>query len=143
MTAAATMSSTNGLKQLDSNTGIPSITRWHDAVMAQELRATAAGADAGHNSPAARWHRACVYARHLVADPSEDLDTNETPKWTRREDTVHKLMEANYWLEMIDQHHRKASNLNKYHKFWDEQYQGTENFFYGDILTSKNARASG
>ena len=36
---------------------------------------------------------------------------------------------------MIDRKHRKASNLNKYHKFWDEHYTGSENFFYVCLIS--------
>lgn len=37
--------------------------------------------------------------------------------------------------QMIDRKHRKASNLNKYHRFWDEHYTGSENFFYVGLLS--------
>jgi hypothetical protein len=40
-----------------------------------------------------------------------------------------KMMDLQYFLEMVDQKHRYGSNLRKYHNYWKSQ-PTTQNFFY-------------
>lgn len=68
-----------------------------------------------------------VYSR-LVDDPLDEPGADEWQEGAG--ETVHKRMEEKYWLEMVDRKHRKASNLNKYHEYWNTQYDGDQNFFY-------------
>jgi hypothetical protein len=40
-----------------------------------------------------------------------------------------KMMDIQYFLEMVDQKHRYGSSLRKYHKYWNSQ-PTSQNFFY-------------
>lgn len=40
-----------------------------------------------------------------------------------------KMMDLQYFLEMVDQKHRYGSNLRKYHNYWKMQ-DTTQNYFY-------------
>ena len=40
-----------------------------------------------------------------------------------------KMMDLQYWLEMVDRKHRYGSNLRTYHRHW-KQANTNENFFY-------------
>ncbi|GAC94444.1 hypothetical protein PHSY_002015 [Pseudozyma hubeiensis SY62] len=50
--------------------------------------------------------------------------------WTRggKAQELSKMMEEQYWLEMVDRKHRYGSNLKYYHKAWQEA-DTKENFF--------------
>lgn len=105
-------------------------------------------------SPARRkWLDAAEIARRAASDdrsPSQssgsseesedDLSvttTQETPQMiekkrqstTKRRNNA-KMMDLQYWLEMVDQKHRYGSNLRKYHNYWKTQTTSNQNFFY-------------
>jgi hypothetical protein len=74
-----------------------------------------------------------------TSDEEEDLEgmtTAEKDKYFRmkherkidREKTA-KMMDLQYFLEMVDSHHRYGSNLRTYHNEW-KQADTHENFFY-------------
>lgn len=102
-------------------------------------------------SPArAHWHFAGQVARRAGADNphSTSSDTsgseigmasaNISEKQKQRHDRVKarnrkvpasKMMDLQYWLELVDQRHRHGSNLRKYHNYWKSQ-PTRQNFFY-------------
>lgn len=77
---------------------VSSLARLVDAPQMQQLKTSADDADAGQNSPAARWHRACFYARRLIDDPPHAPGMDEWADGAG--ETVHKRMEEKYWLEV-------------------------------------------
>ena len=52
-------------------------------------------------------------------------------KWTRGAPAqeLSKVMEAQYWLEMVDRKHRYGSNLKHYHAAWEQDQNTKDNFF--------------
>lgn len=65
-------------------------------------------------------------------DPINELDdddqrTKAQQKADLRENA--KVMDLQYWLEMVDQKHRYGSNLRAYHEQWKKS-ETHENFFY-------------
>lgn len=97
------------------------------------------------NSRAARekWKRVGEIARRAGADDPHDApatdDENVPEEWTEqrrkenesraeREKTA-KMMDLQYFLEMVDHKHRYGSNLRAYHEQWKKS-DTHENFFY-------------
>jgi hypothetical protein len=97
------------------------------------------------NSTAARqnWKRVGEIARRAGADDPYDLsgtDSDNAPEdrteqrrrksdaRADRERTA-KMMDLQYFLEMVDQKHRYGSNLRAYHEHW-KKTDTHENFFY-------------
>lgn len=52
-------------------------------------------------------------------------------QWTRGAPAqeLSKVMEAQYWLEMVDRKHRYGSNLKHYHAAWENDQNTKDNFF--------------
>ncbi|CAI6282704.1 unnamed protein product [Periconia digitata] len=90
-----------------------------------------------------KWKRVGEIARRAGGDdpvePSEDEDAmspEERRRYQRkkmeqraeREKTA-KMMDLQYFLEMVDSKHRYGSNLRSYHDHWKKS-DTTENFFY-------------
>lgn len=52
-------------------------------------------------------------------------------RWTKGAPAqeMSKVMEAQYWLEMVDRKHRYGSNLKKYHEAWQNDTETSDNFF--------------
>jgi D-hexose-6-phosphate mutarotase len=52
-------------------------------------------------------------------------------RWTRGAPAqeLSKVMEAQYWLEMVDRKHRYGSNLKYYHQAWSNDKETKDNFF--------------
>ncbi|KAK5213316.1 hypothetical protein LTR41_000895 [Exophiala xenobiotica] len=101
-------------------------------------------ADKAPSSPArTKWFRATGVARRAGADDhspsvsdvsSDELnETEETKKKRAAANEVRKknakMMDLQYFLEMVDQKHRYGSNLRKYHSYWKTQ-DTDQNFFY-------------
>lgn len=97
------------------------------------------------NSEAARqnWKRVGEIARRAGADdPKDASDTDDdgsgedraedrkkrVEQRAEREKTA-KMMDLQYFLEMVDQKHRYGSNLRAYHEQW-KKAETNENFFY-------------
>lgn len=99
------------------------------------------------NSSAARqkWKRVGEIARRAGADDPEDAsysdsEDEQTPEErseqkkrtgeakAEREKTA-KMMDLQYFLEMVDEKHRYGSNLRAYHEQW-KKAETHENFFY-------------
>ncbi|KAK5238070.1 hypothetical protein LTR47_001163 [Exophiala xenobiotica] len=100
--------------------------------------------DKAPSSPArTKWFRATRVARRAGADDhspsvsdvsSDELnETEETKKKRAAANEVRKknakMMDLQYFLEMVDQKHRYGSNLRKYHSYWKTQ-DTDQNFFY-------------
>ncbi|KAG9188775.1 hypothetical protein G6011_07480 [Alternaria panax] len=97
------------------------------------------------NSTAARekWKRVGEIARRAGADdpydasPTDDEDAPENQTEQRRKqneskaerEKTAKMMDLQYFLEMVDQKHRYGSNLRAYHDHW-KKADTHENFFY-------------
>lgn len=99
------------------------------------------------NSEAARsnWKRVGEIARRAGADDAPDVsysDTDDSRTPEEREDQrklkgeqkserdkTAKMMDLQYFLEMVDQKHRYGSNLRAYHEEWKKS-ETHENFFY-------------
>jgi hypothetical protein len=88
------------------------------------------------------WKRAKEVALHAASDDPSDTDGEEDMtgeqleayRQQRRQskkelDECAKLMDLQYWLEMIDQKHRYGSNLHTYHTYWKKS-DTHQNFFY-------------
>lgn len=95
-------------------------------------------------SPARRkWLKATDIARRAGADdrsPSvsdlssdENIEAEEARRKRQEANELRKktakMMDLQYFLEMVDQKHRYGSNLRKYHNYWKAQ-DTTQNFFY-------------
>jgi hypothetical protein len=52
-------------------------------------------------------------------------------RWTKGAPAqeMSKVMEAQYWLEMVDRKHRYGANLKQYHQAWENDHETTDNFF--------------
>lgn len=99
------------------------------------------------NSQAARqnWKRVGEIARRAGADDAPDVSHSETDDSRSPEertnqkkrkgeqkserDKTAKMMDLQYFLEMVDQKHRYGSNLRAYHEEW-KKAATNENFFY-------------
>lgn len=93
----------------------------------------AENASENHTSPTTtKWNKAAQVARRAGADDrspsisSSSADENENA--TSQEKTA-KMMDLQYFLEMVDQKHRYGSNLRKYHNYWKTQ-DTDQSFFY-------------
>lgn len=89
------------------------------------------------------WKRIGEVARRAGADDPEDVteDEDEMGSEERREyrkkkaeqkaerEKTAKMMDLQYFLEMVDQKHRYGSNLRAYHDHW-KKTDVNENFFY-------------
>ncbi|KNG46588.1 iq calmodulin-binding motif protein [Stemphylium lycopersici] len=90
-----------------------------------------------------KWKRAGEIARRAGADdphdasPTDDEDAPEDQTEQRRKQSegraererTAKMMDLQYFLEMVDQKHRYGSNLRAYHEQW-KKADTHENFFY-------------
>lgn len=90
--------------------------------------------------------RAAAYdASDTVTDDSEGADVSEKEasdqhlselerqkrhdRRVKAQASTFKVMDLQYWLEMVDQKHRYGSNLRKYHNYWKMQ-DTKQSFFY-------------
>lgn len=95
------------------------------------------------NAARQNWKRVGEIARRAGADDPEDESTTDDDispedKAARRRKKVEarndrektaKMMDLQYFLEMVDQKHRYGSNLRNYHAEW-KKADTHENFFY-------------
>ncbi|KAL2443606.1 hypothetical protein ABEF95_007736 [Exophiala dermatitidis] len=127
--------------------GLDASTRWYEALRDAQYRAATtprppAGADGNESAPDAagkptgistareKWSRAAQIARRAGADdrsPSvSDEDEDDGEGGMKK---TAKMMDLQYFLEMVDQRHRYGSNLRKYHNYWKTQ-DTDQSFFY-------------
>jgi hypothetical protein len=130
----------------------PFIARWRNATrpVSRKERSspafpTDAEARARRESDAARrtWKRVGEIARRAGGDDplddEEDVDEiteeqraeyhRKRAEQKRQREKTAKIMDLQYFLEMVDQKHRYGSNLRAYHEHWLKE-GSTENFFY-------------
>ncbi|KAJ7706270.1 hypothetical protein B0H17DRAFT_1293847 [Mycena rosella] len=79
--------------------------RLNDAKVHATLTAARAAAEAGHNTPQARWRRAIDFAIRL-----QDGNTMLTQNGVQTA-APSKFLETQHWLELVDGKHRYGSNL--------------------------------
>jgi len=95
-----------------------------------------------HEHARLNWKRAREAARHAASDDTSDTDgeNDMTPEQKeeyrnkKREakkelEKAGKMMDLQYWLEMVDTKHRYGSNLRAYHNEWKKS-STHENFFH-------------
>jgi hypothetical protein len=95
-----------------------------------------------HEHARSNWRRAAEAARHAASEDTIDTDGEEDirpeeleayhkkKQEARRElEMAGKMMDLQYWLEMVDTKHRYGSNLRVYHNEW-KKADTHENFFY-------------
>jgi hypothetical protein len=131
-------------RQLNGH-GLDASTRWYEAVKDARYRAITtprapmngdtANGEEGETptSPArSKWKQATHIARRAGADdrsPSMSDLSDESSAEEEEEDQAKddgdamrkktaKMMDLNYFLELVDQKHRYGSNLRKYHAHW-------------------------
>ncbi|KAJ7092638.1 hypothetical protein C8R44DRAFT_405760 [Mycena epipterygia] len=78
--------------------------RLKDAKVHATLEAAREAAEAGHNSPQARWRRAIHFAARL-----QDGNTMLTQNGVQ-DRAPSKFLETQHWLELVDGKHRYGSN---------------------------------
>ncbi|KAK5075452.1 hypothetical protein LTR64_001659 [Lithohypha guttulata] len=106
------------------------------------------------NAASQKWHTVTSIARHAGADDSsssdvsiseasdsapEEADGRSKDEQIKRDQRkamakekrkrTAKMMDLQYFLEMVDQKHRYGSSLRKYHAVWKTQ-DTNQNFFY-------------
>jgi len=99
-------------------------------------------ARAGSDAARQKWKRVGEIARRAGADDPEDASTDDEQDSDAREaqrkkkveqraerETMAKMMDLQYFLEMVDQKHRYGSNLRAYHEQWKKS-DTNENFFF-------------
>jgi hypothetical protein len=99
-----------------------------------------------HALARSNWKRATEAARHAASDDTSENESEgdehpglspeqlEAYRRSRREarkelQQAGKMMDLQYWLEMVDTKHRYGSNLRAYHNEWKKS-DTRENFFY-------------
>ncbi|KAL1603743.1 hypothetical protein SLS60_005333 [Paraconiothyrium brasiliense] len=100
-----------------------------DTLTTPEQRSRAASDAARQN-----WKRVGEIARRAGGDdPVDEIEDDDDQRTkaqqkAEREKTA-KMMDLQYFLEMVDQKHRYGSNLRAYHEQWKKS-ETNENFFY-------------
>ncbi|TLD24613.1 iq calmodulin-binding motif protein [Venturia nashicola] len=129
--------------------GLSPSTRWQEAVRELQYRngiqtsSHARSSSMSTNRARQNWKRVGAIAARAGHDDSSDDEADvdamtaaEKEKYHRekheakiaREKTA-KMMDLQYFLEMVDTHHRYGSNLRTYHEEW-KKADTHENFFY-------------
>ncbi|KAJ5822365.1 hypothetical protein N7447_004705 [Penicillium robsamsonii] len=105
--------------------------QWHQLHQPPELR-VAPGND-GFDRARRNWQRAVSVARRVGGD---DCVSEVSSSTGNREDNAEiasgataKMMDLQYFLEIVDLKHRHGSNLRSYHTYWRNS-STNENFFY-------------
>ncbi|CAG7921046.1 unnamed protein product [Penicillium olsonii] len=87
------------------------------------------------NQARRNWQRAVSVAKRAGGDDDRVTGRSSTTE-TQHEDHTEissgaeaKMMDVQYFLEMVDLKHRHGSNLRAYHTFWRNS-SSTQNFFY-------------
>ncbi|CAI7612728.1 unnamed protein product [Penicillium viridicatum] len=106
--------------------------QWHQLHRPPEPRV--APSHDGFNQARRNWQRAISVARRVGGD-DRALETSPSTG-TRLEHNTEiaagataKMMDLQYFLEMVDLKHRHGSNLHSYHTYWRNS-SSNENFFY-------------
>ncbi|KAJ5253120.1 hypothetical protein N7489_003530 [Penicillium chrysogenum] len=88
----------------------------------------------GFNQARRNWQRAISVARRVggddrVSEVSPSTGTRSEHNTEIESGTTAKMMDLQYFLEMVDLKHRHGSNLRLYHMYWRNS-SSKENFFY-------------
>ncbi|OQE13827.1 hypothetical protein PENFLA_c043G02771 [Penicillium flavigenum] len=86
------------------------------------------------NQARRNWQRAISVARRVggddrVSEVSPSTGTRSEHNTEIESGTTAKMMDLQYFLEMVDLKHRHGSNLRSYHMYWRNS-ASKENFFY-------------
>ncbi|CAG7993084.1 unnamed protein product [Penicillium salamii] len=87
------------------------------------------------NQARRNWQRAVSVAKRAGGDddrltgPSSSTETRPENHTEIASGTQAKMMDVQYFLEMVDLKHRHGSNLRAYHTFWRNS-SSSQNFFY-------------
>ena len=134
--------------------GLDPTTKWHETVRDAQWLNITKPTEPGSPSPARKkWQTIAGVARRAGADDSDSNvsisgssssddstkhgNKNETrAEYERRKAAAKekrrqtaKMMDLQYFLEMVDQKHRYGSSLRKYHAVWKSS-DSDQNFFY-------------
>jgi hypothetical protein len=128
--------------------GLDPDTRWSEALKELRFRARtkpvarAADTPDSHAHARSNWKLAAEAARHAASDDTSDTEGENgmTPQqileYKKAKKEAHKelaqagkMMDLQYWLEMVDHKHRYGANLRAYHNEWKKS-DTRENFFY-------------
>lgn len=96
-----------------------------DAATHERIKIDEQDTNEGKNDPRTRWRRAGFLASRI-----QNKNTLYARK-TNSKDSKHKddkMLETQYWLELVDSQHRYGLNLKWYHRRW-QQEDTTDNFF--------------
>ncbi|KAL2416870.1 hypothetical protein ABEF95_008544 [Exophiala dermatitidis] len=140
--------------------GLDASTRWYEALRDAQYRAAttprppvrADGDDESSRKPTGispardKWSRATRIARRAGADDrspsvsrsSSDEDEDEDDDRQAGMKKTAKMMDLQYFLEMVDRKHRYGSNLRKYHNYWKTQDTDQSFFYWLDQGDGKN-----
>ncbi|KAL9079885.1 MAG: hypothetical protein Q9157_001287 [Trypethelium eluteriae] len=134
--------------------GLDSSTRWIEPKSTRKHAAVSPSTIADKSSPdpsqryrsssdaLQHWKKATTIAKHAGSDDTSDtsgeegmtesqLQEHRSKKRERKREREKwaKMMDLQYFLEMVDQKHRYGSNLRAYHAEW-KKADTNENFFY-------------
>ncbi|KAJ5973147.1 uncharacterized protein N7479_003065 [Penicillium vulpinum] len=107
--------------------------QWHQLHQPPEPRVTPR--DEGFSQSRRNWQRAVSVARRVggddhVSEVSPSTGTRSGPNNTEiSSGATAKMMDLQYFLEMVDLKHRHGSNLRSYHTYWRNS-SSNENFFF-------------
>ncbi|KZT30646.1 hypothetical protein NEOLEDRAFT_1053252 [Neolentinus lepideus HHB14362 ss-1] len=79
--------------------------RWEDVAVLAKSDFDRTAAEQGKNDPKSRWNRA-VFSIGRLEDQNEMLSKNGL----HDDAALHKILETQHWLELIDGKHRYGSN---------------------------------
>ncbi|KAJ5780079.1 hypothetical protein N7457_005239 [Penicillium paradoxum] len=122
--------------------GLASSTRWVEAFreaqwhqLYQPTGPHVAPGEDGFNQARRNWQRAVSVARRAGGDDristvSHSPGTGSERSTEMTSGATAKMMDLQYFLEMVDLKHRHGSNLRWYHSYWRNS-SSNENFFSG------------
>ncbi|KAJ5123804.1 uncharacterized protein N7515_007629 [Penicillium bovifimosum] len=105
--------------------------QWHQL---QSPKPHIAPGEDGFNQARRNWQRAVSVARRaggddLVSEPALSPGNRSEPNKETACGATAKMMDLQYFLEMVDLKHRHGSNLRAYHAYWRDS-ASKENFFF-------------
>ncbi|CAG7953207.1 unnamed protein product [Penicillium nalgiovense] len=106
--------------------------QWHQLHRPPEPRVSPS--TDGSNQARRNWQRAISVAKRVggddrVSEVSPSSGTRSEHNTVIESGTTAKMMDLQYFLELVDLQHRHGSNLRSYHTYWRNS-SSNENFFY-------------
>lgn len=110
--------------------------QWHQ--LHQPTRSHVVPGEDGFNQARRNWQRAVSVARRAggddrVSDVSHSTGTRSDCNTEMKAGATAKMMDLQYFLEMVDLKHRHGSNLRWYHSYWRNSSSNENFFFWLDI----------